>query len=248
MPAKTPRSAPQKPSQPLVPAPADEPSSFPVRLPIPDEPPAIPSDCRTCTRRVPRDTAYGLSWGYCEGCPSLARRCPACATHKAQAGWGYGFVYSSAGLNGRVAWVCADCKLDKSESDLPPRFAVELTLDEIQRHLILSDLRKAPGLPRSVHGDDARGLLRLIKEALEQGPRLDFDVSEYGQETRAAVSVVLSNLSTMVPREAQRPAEALYAAWADLVYRGKAPALTAPVRPRLTQGGESAIFHDERPL
>ncbi len=205
-----------------------------------------PSGCRTCNRRVPLDREHGLSWGYCEGCSFMSRKCPACSEHKEQKGWGYGWELDSVGLKMRPGWVCPDCKDDKTNvMTQHPTFTVTLDMSPVARFMLRAAIGKGPGLPI---GGAPRALVR-IHDAIQNGDTdLVIDVSDADQVARDMINTVLSNIVNDIDREAQDAATELRSAWASLVWKGKQPVASRPKPRPITEAEKSILTHDERPL
>jgi hypothetical protein len=201
----------------------------------------LPPDCMSCQRRVTfQDNKYGLSFGYCEGCPSIERKCPSCGEHKPMVKWGYGWVEISPGFN-RPGWCCPACKAD-ADHPLSPRFACTLDVDDLTRHLLVAELVKAPG---AAFGGYMPALSRIV-EALRVSGEIDIDLADLDQDQRDATSVVLSNVAAQVGPLARDAADRLYRRWVAVVFVDKRK-VHAPVRP-LTEAEQSALVHGERPL
>jgi glutaredoxin len=220
----------------------------------------LPESCvSSCTRRVQfDDNRKGLSWGYCEGCPSVSRNCPSCKQDKRQTDWGYGWEPVTA-VAERAAWVCPDCRADKDTRKLADRFTVDLQVDEVQRYLLADEIRKVPGgfigqtvlpLVRIVQQPRTAGVGMSSKRLLDGAPTppadhvaLDVDVSDCDESQREATATVLVNVKNQIAPHARDAAETRYYAWASQMPTGK----PQEIPPRaLREPERSALLHGEK--
>jgi hypothetical protein len=206
----------------------------------------LPSSCLSCPkRRTFSDGRHDLSWGYCSKaddggpvCSGVTRRCPSCGESRPQQGWGLGFVALTP-IATKADWCCPSCKYDVAH-ELPTRFAVTLSLDDIAKHLLISELSKQPGL---AVGQICVPLARLVG-ALRESNAIDVDLSDCDQSQRDATATVLSNVSAQIGQHGRDAARKLYTSWVDAMWVAK----NEPKIPRpLTEFERSALIHGERP-
>jgi hypothetical protein len=201
----------------------------------------VPESCLSCPRRVPLTEKTALSFGYCEGCESTLRLCPACGTHQPQKSW---VVADTGRYPGVVTagFVCAGCApTDRDIEKAWPRFECTLTVDDIGRHLLIAELSKMPGAPTGV---PSVPVSRLV-EALRGGGDLVVDCSDISQDLRDDAQTILGNGANQIGQHGRAAADALYRAWADFCWESKERDLVPPRG--LTEAEQSVLVHGERP-
>ena len=122
-----------------------------------------------------------------------------------------------------------------------PRFTVSLDLTDIARHLLIGECSKMPGAPVGVPSVPGSRIVASLRE----GGDVDIDTSDISRDLRDGAAVILGNVANQVGQFARDPAGVLYRAWGEFAWSGKPE--PKPVR-ALTEAGESALAHGERPL
>jgi hypothetical protein len=199
---------------------------------------ALPPGCASCPRRIVDETRS--AFGYCEGCSSLTRHCPACGEDKPQVGWGPGWAELRPGIP-KPTWTCAECKFEAQRGAGTPRFTHTVTLDELGRHLLAAELGKGSGLMVG----EANAPLSAIVQQLKAGRDIDVDLRHVALRHREACRGVLSNAANAVSSLARDEAYKLSRAFSEAIYIDDRP---KPGRRALSAAEKSALLNGEKPL
>lgn len=153
------------------------------------EAPAEIHPCAVCPMRT---TKRDDSFGYCEGCTRVTRRCRSCRQNKPMTGWGWGLL-----LGGMAAFLCADCRIpavpDVCESH--PRFETQLEVGgDLPRFRLAEVVAAVARSLGPVESSPAGVALNRMAACLRTDADgvIDIDVSDVPMESRDAIDEALT--------------------------------------------------------
>jgi hypothetical protein len=116
---------------------------------------------------------------------------------------------------------------------------VTLSLEDIGRHSLVSELSRQPGL---ASGEVNVPTARLVG-ALRESNEIAIDLSDCDQSQRDGATTVLSNVAAQIGQHGRDAAHKLYTSWVESMWIPK----DEPKIPRsLSEFERSALIHGER--